>query len=158
MNNLLETILKDCFTLARLQRRVRILKSFLENKLFSNNTPTNIEEADMNWLKSLGEPFFSQFNQNNLYQIFTDTEAQISKLSPLIIYFPFTIDNQTEVQIGSFIRKLFPTIYLFDAKFDPNLIAGCSISWRGVLKDYSLRARVEEKKTEILSGFKKYVR
>lgn len=158
MSDIVEIILKDTFTLPKLNKRVRILRSFLENRLFASDRQTSFEETDLAWLKNLGEPFLDQFNQKNIYEILTETEDKIKKLAPLIIYLPFPVNDQSEVQIGSYMRKLFPNIYLFDPKFDPNLIAGCAFSWKGVLKDYSLRARVEEKKAEVLSGFKKYLR
>lgn len=158
MDNTLSTILNNTFTLTQLKHRVRILKSYLLKALFGGEIEP-LSTADLNWLKSLPTPFYQQFNKDNTYQILAELENNIQKIIPLIIYLPFETDDQAILNISIFVRQTFnqPSLVL-DIKYDPNLIAGCALSWKGVYKDYSLRARIEERKGETLESFKKFLR
>ena len=41
---------------------------------------------------------------------------------------------------------------------DPRLIAGAALVWKGVYRDYSLRAKLEQKRQELLEEFRKFLR
>ncbi len=157
MNDILNTILKDTYTLTQLKHRLNILKSHLLNSFFGNQIEENLPPPDLNWLKSLPTPIYQQFNKDNVYQIFTDLENKINQFQPLIIYLTFEPDDSVLSQIGTFARKTFKGLLLLDTKFDPNLIAGAALVWKGVYKDYSLRAKIEERKAEMLDSFKKFL-
>jgi len=45
---------------------------------------------------------------------------------------------------------------VFDFKVDPSLIGGCAFVYKGVYKDYSLRARISDNKDKIIGEFRKY--
>ncbi|MDP3733366.1 MAG: hypothetical protein Q8Q91_02375 [Candidatus Daviesbacteria bacterium] len=159
MNNLLNTILKDTFSTNLLKHRLRILKTNLLKTFFGSQTEELFLSAeDMNWLKSIPLPLYQQFNKDNVYQIFSNLETEISKLKILTIYLTFEPDEITLGQIGAFARKTFDPALLLDIKLNPNLIAGTAFVWKGIYKDYSLHAKIEEKKPEILEGFKKFLR
>ena len=157
MDEVLNAILKDTYTYTHLKHRLRVLKSYLISKLFTS-TPPPLETSDDDWLNSLQPNFYQQFNKDNVYQIFSDLEAKIAQSPKLLVYIPFTAPYQTVAQIGQFIRSLFGKDLLFDTKFNPDLIAGCAISWHGVYRDYSLRAKIDQRKGEILESFKKFLR
>lgn len=76
----------------------------------------------------------------------------------LLIYIAFEADDQTIYQIGMNLKKSFTSITLFDIKVNPALIAGCALSFGGIYRDYSLKAKIEDKKSEILESFKKFLR
>lgn len=161
MEDILTIILKDTYSLTQLRHRLRILKSNLLNTFFGGN-PASASEImppqDLEWLKSLPPAFYQKFNKNNVYQVFTDLEGQITRLQTLVMYLPFEPDYPTLNQIGAFARKTFSPNLLLDIKLDPNLIAGTAFSWKGMLRDYSLRAQLAERKQEILQEFKKFLR
>lgn len=161
-DDVLTIILKDTFTLALLKHRLRILKSNLLRNFFEpgayKKPNETISPQDLNWLNSLPPSLYQQFTKDNVYQIFEAIEAKVNSIPVLLIYLPFEADNQAIYQIGTFLQKNFDSLFLFDTKFNPALIAGCALSWKGVLRDYSLRARIEEKKAEIMTGFKKFLR
>ena len=159
MAEILNTILIDTFTLTQLKHRVRILRGYLL-KIFFNTQDENetISAADLNWLKTLPENFYQNFNKDNVYSQFESLNQQISKLTPLTIYLTFDPDDEAAADIGQFARKTFDSLMLLDTKKNQDLIAGCAIIWKGVYKDYSLKAQIEEKKEQILSNFKKYLR
>lgn len=159
MNEILNTILKDTYSLAQLKHRLNILKSYFLKAFFGNLEQTApVSKEDLNWLNSMPEIFYQQFNKNNVYQIFDDLENLTLKITPLTIYLTFEPDNVTLAQIGAYARKAFGTALLLDIKFNPGLIAGCSLSFKGIQKDYSLRVKIEERKLQISEGFKKFLR
>lgn len=156
---ILNTLLNDTFTFTLLKHRLRILKTNLLKNFFVDQSPAEqFSPEDLNWLNSLPSSFYQKFNKDNVYQIFEAIEAKVNTMPVLLIYIPFEGDNQTIYQIGTLLRKNFTDLSLFDTKFDPRLIAGCALSWKGIYKDYSLRAKIEEKKKEILEGFKRFLR
>lgn len=157
--DILNTILTNTYSLIQLKHRLNILKSYLLKAFFGNLQTSPILKEDLDWLNSLPEQFYQQFNKDNVYTIFENLEQLISNLNPLTIYLTFEPDDITLTQIAAYARKTFDDhTLLLDIKFDPKLIAGCSLVWKGVLKDYSLKVRIEEKKMEILANFKKYLR
>ncbi|MBI2329999.1 hypothetical protein HYU94_01270 [Candidatus Daviesbacteria bacterium] len=178
MDQTLAIILKDTYSLTQLKSRLRILKSSLLKTFFGGSTGStpgespstslgtsgpifevNILPQDLNWLKSLPENFYRQFNKDNVYKIFTELEAQIPKLPILTMYLVFEPDFMSLGQIGATVRKTFvqPTL-LLDIKLNPGLIAGIALVWKGIYKDYSVKAKIEQRKEEILQGFKRFLR
>lgn len=151
MDTLLPTILQNTYTLSSLKHKLNILKAYLLHQFFG--VPSDEKEAD--WIKGLP---LQNISKDNVYEVFKSMEQAIAKLPTLTIYLTFEADDQSLAQIGIFARKAYLPSLLLDIKYDPNLIAGCSLVWKGVYKDYSLRAKIEEKKQEILTGFKKYLR
>lgn len=159
MNDILNTILKDTFSLSLLKHRLNILKTNLIKTFFGSNTEElSLSAEDLNWLKSLPLSFYQQFNKDNVYKIFSDLETEIVKLKVLTMHLTFEPDEATLGQIGIFARKTFDPILLLDIKLNPSLIAGTALVWKGTYRDYSLLAKIEEKKPEILEGFKKFLR
>lgn len=160
MNDILNTILQNTYTQTQLKHRVRLLKSYIEKTLFT--TDGNLKDAslaDINWLRSLPDAFYKNFNRENIYQKFSEIEPEIEKLSALTLYLSFEPNDEAISYIGELVRKTFANAgLLIDIKIDPLLIAGCALSFKGVYKDYSLRAKIEEKKAQIMENFKQFLR
>jgi len=176
MNDLLATILKDTYSLTRFKDRIRLLKSHLLRIVFGGESENNpdLEKdkvellenraglnmlPDETWLKSLPPAFYQKFTKDNIYDIFSSIEKSAGNLPVLTLFLPFEPNEATETQLGTMTRTTFnfPTL-LLDIKLDPNLIAGTALSWKGVYKDYSLRARIAEKRSEISEGFRRFLR
>lgn len=159
MNNIGDTILKDTFTLLQLRHRLRVLKSHLLKALFGMDKTPPFDQKDLGWLSTLPQSFFQNFSKDNVYKIFDELEKYLANLPTLIIYLPIEASENISLQIGSYARQAFqnPKIIL-DTKYDPALIAGAALVWRGMYRDYSLRSRVEARKEELLAGFKKYLK
>lgn len=157
--NVLEIFLKDTFTQTQLRHRMRILKSHLLKALFGSQDEGKLSQADLTWLGSLPEEFLKSFNKDNVYKIFDDLNKQIDALQVLIIYMAIPSSDNVNLRIGAYARKAFnnPNLVI-DTKYDPNLIAGIALSWKGMYRDYSLRSTIESKKEEILGSFKKYLK
>lgn len=157
---ILDIILKDTFSLTQLKHRLRVLKSYLSQTFFGaageNFTPP---AQDSNWLKSLPQGFYQNFNQENMADIFFGLEKSTTGMPILTMYLTFEPDDATLDKLGLFTRKNLnlPSL-LLDIRLDHRLIAGVALVWKGVYLDYSLRARIEEKRAEISAGFRRFLR
>lgn len=162
MNEILSTILKDTYSLTSLKHRLRILNSYFLKTFFGETEATvdiPLSTQDSNWLKSLPESFYQKFNKDNVYEIFSGLEKEIETLKILTLYLSFEPDELTLSQIGFSARKTFNlSLLLLDIKVDPNLIAGPAMTWKGVYRDYSLRAKLEEKKQDLSEEFRRFLR
>ncbi len=158
MDSILNTILKDTYTLSSLKHRLNILKSHLLKAFFGTQQNQDFEAKDSAWLNSLPPTFYQNFNKDNIYDLFSQVEKQKESLKNLTIYLTFEPDDFTVTQIGAYARRSFGDYLLLDIKYDPNLIAGAAVVWKGIYKDYSLRAQLAEKQSEILQSFKKFLR
>ncbi len=158
MDPILQKISESSFTLSQLRHKVRILKEYLSHQIFAGTEAApQFEPSDVSWLNSLGRSFLSQFNKDNIDQVFEKTESYLNTLKPLIIYIAFAPTDELDYQIGLFLRKNFRNMQIFEIRVDPNLIAGCALSFNGVYKDYSFRVMIESKREEILKSFKKFL-
>ena len=70
MNDLMPVLLKDTYSLSQLKHRLRILKTNLLKSFFGGQAES-IPPADLNWLKSLPSPFYTNFTKDNVYKIFS---------------------------------------------------------------------------------------
>lgn len=154
----LSILLQTTYSLSSLKLRLRILRSHFNQIFFNPTSQEQLTPTDFAWINSLPKPFLAQFNKNNLSQIVTDLENNISKLQVLTLYLPFEINNQIGQDLGQKVRTNFNQLLLLDIKYDPALIVGCAMVWKGIYKDYSLKAKIGQEKTQILESFKKYLR
>ena len=158
MSPILTLLLKDTFTLRGLKYRVNILRFYLIRYFFGTQSQEERQwdDKDLVWLIPLASQISQKFTKDNIYDAFADLEKQVSQLKVIIVYLTFEPDEFSLREIGTKVRTLFSDIPLLDIKFDPNLIAGAALVWKGVYKDFSLRAAIEQKKQIILGNFKKY--
>lgn len=158
MDDLLNIILKDTYTLASFKHRLRILKSYLDKKFFGGQDAELLEGADNDWLKSLPDSFWEKFNKDNLISQISGLENKLNQLNSLIIYLAFEAGDDVSITIGKKVRELFQMNLLLDIRHNPALIAGCALVWQGIYKDYSLKSKIEARKSEILASLNKFLR
>ncbi len=156
MDNYLNIILQNTYTLSQLKHRISALKAFLEQQFFGGIK--DLSQIDINWINSLSPTFLQNFNKDNLASVFEGLQRQITQLQTLTLYLTFDPDIESIQQIGEFARRTFSPLIMLDIKYDPNLIAGTALVWKGVYKDYSLRSKIDARKGEILESFKKFLR
>lgn len=153
----LQHILQDTYSTTSLRHRLRILKSYISNHIFANQSQQEVAAEDSAWLSSLSPIFYQKFTAQNVTEIFNSIDVELKKIKILIMYLPFDADDTVAKQIGQYARRAYNQLILLDIKFDPNLTAGCALTWNGIYKDYSLRSKVQERKGDILESFKKFL-
>lgn len=136
---------------------------------YSKSAP---KDSHMHWLSSLDPSLFKDITAENVTNVFTDFESGISQAKTVVLYLPSDIDEdpaealtpvglnqpstseqQTAVDnLGAWFKENMGAQTLFEIKYDSELIGGCALSHNGTYKDYSLRVRIDENKTEILKN------
>jgi hypothetical protein len=176
-----EKIMKTTFTKNQLLRRVRLLNDFISFRLFS---PEGIQAGDLraqimkffavhakgnageldviaqeaDWLNSLEESFFSHFTKENFNIAFEALEKELKDAVPVILYLPFFMPEKEQQEVGSWFKKNVASHILFETNFNPSLVGGCAVSYRGEMRDYSILGQMEANKQIIidnLNTFKK---
>ena len=157
MENILNTILKNTYTLSQFRKRLKLIDSYFQQKFFQGlGEPLTAEDAQ--WFNSLPKSFSDNFTKDNLSEIINKLTETINTMPILTIFLTFEANDKILDQIGPKVRTTFGNNFLIDIKYNPNLIAGCALSWKGIYKDYSLQAIIEERKLAILQSFKKFLR
>ena len=159
-DQLYKAIISNTYTAREFQKRLRVLKGYLLAHLFGSSSPdTDRAEMDqeMNWIQSLDQSLFSQIGQKNFYTIFGNLDKRIKSVSLLTIYVAFDMPKDEVTRLGQTLRQTYGADFLFDIRFDPNVIAGTALVWNGIYKDYSVRSHIQAKKSEILTAFRNFM-
>lgn len=150
-----DKILTSVYTFHDLLDRLQFLKTYLKIKIFGGKEE-NFSSQDMIWLAGLGKDFLEDITKDNLDQTFADLEKKIKIVKPLVVFVPNELPSEVIRDIVVKLRRDYGPNFLVDLKVDPNLIAGCALVWNGIYKDYSLRGKMTEMRTEVLSILKKW--
>ncbi|MDO8618932.1 MAG: hypothetical protein Q7R49_03210 [Candidatus Daviesbacteria bacterium] len=152
-NNILLKFLERNYYRGQINGRLNVLKNYLQKQFF-NSPQSQTSTEDSEWLKSLGEDFFKNFTTLNVYQVLSKLEKDIKLLQTLTIYVPFEMPDGEKDKLGLWLRGNFKKDLIFEIKLDPALIGGTALSWKGIYRDYSLRAKIDQNHEAILSSLK----
>lgn len=153
--DILNEILKDTFTLESFKKRVSVLKLILEKKIFKSEDQSKNEHLSEMGKSSL----LDQVNADNFQELFKVIDQFITDQTPLTIYFVFIPDETQVKEIGEWLRRsLNNPRLIFDVKVDPGLIGGCAIAYKGVYRDYSLKAKISQNKEKLMEEFRRYLK
>lgn len=168
--DLLDQLLANTYTQTEALSRLRALRDLILVQLFGSKTKSTRAERPPSpdgmgptgqqtlWLTSLDKDFYSQFNRKNVYGLFDSLEREIKKNKPLVIYLPFELPEESVTDLGQRLRKNFGKNFLAEIKIDPLLIAGCSLVWNGIYKDYSIRQKITDNRERILAMIGEYIK
>ena len=68
------------------------------------------------------------------------------------LYLPFDMPRSELVKLGKWFKENVSPETVVDIQYQPELIGGGAFSWKGQIQDYSLRARIEASKKQILNS------
>lgn len=178
---LIDPILAETYTKPQLIRRVRILQEFINYILFDYQGQKTVIATKMyiegflalhkddllkddafvresSWLESLDNNFWAQFNISNVNNLFKEIESYISGLRTVTFYLPIEFPDTQISSIGGWLKRNVSPSTIFEISYDPNLIGGCAISFKGLYKDYSLKGRINDNKEAILQSLRDFKR
>lgn len=157
-DNLLEKILENTYTLDVLKKRVKALRQKVNIELFNLKIdPKRQDNEHAAWLDSLGKDFFKVFTREDFQQVFEALDKQISEIQPLVIYFSFDPGPSQIILIGGLLRQDLGKNFIFDIKLDYSLLGGCAFVWKGIYKDYSIKAKLALNREKILESFRNFL-
>lgn len=161
---ILNEMLKETFTLDSLRKRVQVLKLILERQIYrpaeanaEEEAKSDLEVREAAWLSKFDKELISGMNSQMYSSLVERIEKFIEGINTLTVYFVFIPDEKQIKDVGAWLRiNLDQPRLVFDFKVDPSLIGGCAFVYKGVYKDYSLRARISDNKEKIIGEFRKY--
>lgn len=177
---LLNRLLENTYTNRSLIRRTRYIKDFVAFRLFDLTEPkrhslslkdqleeylltrsssllaTQTLEEDRAWLLSLGDEFFNRFAPDTLSALFKELDQKLSQLELVVIYLAVQLPELEENRLGGWFKKNLGQRVLLEIRFDPSLIGGCALSYRGVYKDFSLRDRLSQNRKLIFNSLQSF--
>lgn len=164
IQQLLDIILSQTYTQADALSRLQALKDLILFQLFQKGKEVSDLHAPEHsnpqtaWLISIGTDFYKLFNRQNVYTLFDSLEAEIKKLKPLIVYLPIDLPEEAVTELGQYTRQMFGKNFLIDLKVDPTLLAGTALVWNGIYRDYSIRKKIEDNRTDIIKMLREEIK
>lgn len=156
MNDLLQTILTDTYTLKSLHKRFKAIKDYYSAKFFNQNL--QLDQNELIWLKGKEALLNSHFNAQNLDQSIDQLNRQAQELEVLTFYTAVDLTDDKYLEMAKYVRGNFNPNLLIDFKINPTLIAGCAMVWKGNYKDYSLKSTIDQNKDHIIERFKLFLK
>lgn len=162
---LLETVIANTYTKSSFYRRLACLRAYIEKKYFSKSGfksfPEYLEEQEIDSedkaaLKKWSEVFSKRLSQSSFYKKLEALRDEFSGLPSVAIYLPFRAPDEELNKIGEWLRKNVKKDLVMDVKFDPAMVGGCGLVWKGYYKDYSLKnffSANRDKVKEMLEGY-----
>jgi len=145
-SSLSDKIIKDTYTKQEALARLSELRIATQEHFFGKAVLSKEENDLLGGIdKESSDKFFSQ------------AEKELEEMEAIVIYVALEPSDILISEIGKKARTLFGEGTLLEFKTDRSLIGGAALAWKGQYKDYSLRARFEEKKEEIQKIYKKYL-
>ncbi len=157
-DQILDQVLKDSLTLTEANKKLRVLKTFISDRIFNSNLKDEDVEAESEWLNSLDKQLLDRFTEKNLNKTFEKALEKLQQKGVLVIYFAFEPSRDLLLDVANWLRKNISPTLLFDSKYDPTLIAGCAFVWKGVYHDYSIRGKIADNRKVLLEMFKRSVK
>ncbi|MFH0936715.1 MAG: F0F1 ATP synthase subunit delta [Candidatus Daviesbacteria bacterium] len=137
IQQLINYILRDCFTKQEALKRLLELREALSKQLFAS-AKVNIQY----------DPAFPPLTTDNFDKVFDETENEIKKIPELTIFTALELPKEEILKLGSYLRQNFTSHQLMELKVDPDLIGGATLAWQGTLRDYSLRSKLKSLRTK----------
>jgi len=159
---ILNEILKETFTLDSLRKRVQVLKLILEREIYrpevaGKEPKSDLEQREAKWVESFDKELLTGMTNSMYSSLVERIEKFIADISTLTIYFVFIPEAKQIKEVGTWLRNnLDQPRLVFDFKTDPSLIGGCAFVYKGIYKDYSLRAQISDNKSKLIEEFRKY--
>jgi len=155
--DILTLLLKKSYTKAQIQRRLRILKEFVEHKVYSKTTSTlsqflkkeKYNESDIEVLKEMPEEIFKIFDKKNTYNTFNRLTSLLQETKPIEVYIPYEFDDKETEKLGLWFRNNVSDEAILEPHTDPALLGGCAVAMDGVYKNYSLRYYIDKYRDKI---------
>lgn len=159
--DLLKVILADTFTKNAAEKKLLTLKNHLLDTMFTTSPKKEAKSENpelATWLTKVNKKALEDITNKNVYAVFDKAESELKAVEPLVLYLPYELPEEEMTAIGLRLRRDYGENFLMEVTIDPNLIAGCALSFKGIYKDYSVKQRIADNKQAILESFKQYVK
>ena len=167
----LATILTNTYTRTTLNGRLSLLRQFLEYRYFTAHASPNLffllneffnqkglSRDEFNALLAWDYPFYATFNRQNFYGAVEALEEEARKLPEVVLFLPFSPTIYEIPKLCGWVRQNVSPRTILNVKFDGSLIGGCSVVWKGVYHDFSLKYYLQKSKPAIKQVVEDYLK
>ena len=163
-SKLLQKLISVSHTKIDLNRRLRVLREFLEQKYYSGGTgdldtflkSANCSADDAKALSSLDRDFYKSFTKNNTYPVLNKITKLVNKEEVLHVYVPYEMSEQEKEKLGSWFKENVNGNLILEIHLDPALTLGCAFAFKGVYHNYSLKYFINNNRREIAKLMDRY--
>jgi hypothetical protein len=165
-------ILSKSYTKSQVARRFRLLKEFLQFKLFQTQitdedqlieaflSQTNAQKSDLDWFIDCDKSGLMPITPMQIEEVLKGADAALNNLPVVMVYVPFQIKDeqyfgQSLEQIGQWFKQNLSQGALFEMIYQPSLIGGAAFSAGGVYKDYSLKSKLDKNRAGVIQAINK---
>lgn len=156
MFDLVSLVTSNSFTKSEALRKLRALRELAVASTFGGKTNFEVSDEEKKWCEKSIQKITKEIKDTNIEEVFADAEERLKNLEDLIIYLPSQFPAEEVKKIGERVRKDHKPL-LLEIKVDPELLAGAAFSYKGVYKDYSLKAKLEEERDHLREKIKKFL-
>ncbi|OGE31629.1 hypothetical protein A2631_00675 [Candidatus Daviesbacteria bacterium RIFCSPHIGHO2_01_FULL_44_29] len=106
VSKLTDSILESTYTRNQLRRRMRLLKDYINFRLYQSTeklafletisaflTRYPLYNQDAHWISSLGEEFYKNFRDTNSSTVLRDVNKYLDEMSVPVLYLPFALTD-----------------------------------------------------------------
>lgn len=140
MTDLTAQILKDCYSRSEALNRLHQISHNFAKELFVDKKARKLDH-DFELPKGI--------TQKNFDEEVAKSEEEIKNMALLTLYIPIDLSYKEIAEIGEKLRKDYKEEFLLDLRVDPTLIAGCALVWKGKMRDFSFKRKLQEKHDEL---------
>lgn len=167
-----EQLAEHMYTKDEFLRTLELLKEFIASHLFTvhkhhdeGRISTQLKEffasrkaggydiersvREEGWMRSLGEDFFAQFTPQNASKFFSEAEDYLQGVPLVTVSLARAIPEKQQEEIGKWIKKNVGPTVLYEIRIVPDLLGACTLSYKGLSKDYSLQSRLASQRKSI---------
>lgn len=96
-------------------------------------------------------------SRDNIEEVFKEANKDLDMIDTLVLSVALDFPEAVVSNVGRKARALFGPDLLLEFKVNHDLIGGTALVWKGKYKDYSIRARFEEKKQELKKIYSRFL-
>lgn len=169
MSTHIDTILSNTYTKADARHRLSILKMAAEHARYSHDRPPSFDEAlehvvqlhpvteqHSRAVAEWGQELFERLRDGDLYGEQRTLMQALKGLPELMCTVSPEAPDGIRREIAVWARSNLNRRVMLVLERDPQIIAGCRISWKGRYIDLTLRGRLRRSHEEIVSLVRSY--
>jgi ATP synthase delta (OSCP) subunit len=158
---ILDLLLNTCFTSTEIRRRASLVKNFYAKLIYQNPKPrpqdffTN--PLDWQWFLTYQTLLYQTLNDPRTKSSLVELDSKINSIKTLTMFTAIPIPEDSLDSIAFKLRRVLDPHLILENRVDPDIIGGCILIKDGIVKDYSLRNKINGLKTNLKKNFQEAV-
>lgn len=149
-----DLLFQTSFTASQLRRRTNLVKTFYEKYIYGGTKPqpqdffTN--PLDWQWFLTYQSPLYQALSSPSARSELANLDNDLKQIQVITCFTAVHVpEDRLEPLVSKLRQDIGPNVIL-ETRIDPNIIGGCVIIYKGLVKDYSIRNKIASQKSQIL--------